>query len=220
MNQSKLWLSVGAVACLFTCLAAIALPLWIGGGSVLALAAIWDWKAALCLFVLAAAGGGAWLMISRLADGRTPSMSSCRCKTVSESTAHTAAPDSNSHQPLTHQPLTHQPLICALSGPEMALQQEEITRFLNESLLEYRRDGQILELRFPANVEEQVRNMIRLEQECCSFLLFDIRKQGNQVLATIIVPEAIRDSTEEIFREFLPMASIAETKHMHGNQSV
>lgn len=201
MKQSKLWLSLGAAACFSACLAGIALPLWIGGGSALALAAFWDWQAALCLLVLVAAGGAAWMMLSRN-HPQISAAASCGCKRAAEQKTHSSASTTNSDRSIA----------CSLSGADMALRQEEITRFLNESLIDYRRDGQTLELRFPEDVEEQVQRMIRLEQECCSFLLFDIRKQGNEVLATIIVPDAIRDATEEIFEEFLPLKLSSKAK--------
>ncbi|HEY2472480.1 MAG TPA: hypothetical protein VGI45_32145 [Terracidiphilus sp.] len=56
-----------------------------------------------------------------------------------------------------------------------------------------------LELVYAPEAEEQVREMVRYERECCAFLSFEVQEDQNCLRVIVQAPDAARDAAEFIF---------------------
>jgi hypothetical protein len=64
----------------------------------------------------------------------------------------------------------------------------------------------VLILRYAAAAAERVRDMVRRERDCCAFLTFTCREQGNEIVVTISAPEQARFAAETLFEQFVTPA--------------
>jgi hypothetical protein len=76
----------------------------------------------------------------------------------------------------------------------------ELTR---DALRSHERQDLVLDLRYAPEAADRVREMVRKEQECCSFLTFAIREGLDEIRVTITAPEAARKAADELFERFV-----------------
>jgi DNA-binding transcriptional MerR regulator len=78
---------------------------------------------------------------------------------------------------------TAEPIACTLDIDGMALRMSEFGQLFRESLVGRETTSDGIRFRFAAGpgVEEQIRNLARREQSCCSFFAFAIELQGDEV---------------------------------------
>jgi hypothetical protein len=91
---------------------------------------------------------------------------------------------------------------CALSGEAFKARLASIAELNRASLLTHRRDDHRLELIYAANAREQVLNMVRGEQMCCTFLQFEVHHEPGAVHVVIVAPQAAREMAETMFDAF------------------
>jgi len=104
------------------------------------------------------------------------------------------------------------PIACTLDRGSFSKRMEWIADLNLRALRSARRDDLRLELEYAPEAIEDVRQMVRQERECCSFLDFDLAERPGAVTLAITAPEAARDAAEHLFgpfREKAPLASAA-----------
>lgn len=100
------------------------------------------------------------------------------------------------------------PIACTLASPEFKVRLGWIARLNAAALRDHHRDGLRLELTYAPEALEQVREMVRREQQCCAFLTFDMHEEQDVVRVIIHVPEAAREVAEIVFESFRAKAPI------------
>lgn len=80
------------------------------------------------------------------------------------------------------------PIACTLTPGAMADRVEWLRRLGAASLLAGERRDAMLELRFDAAAEHEVREWISTEQECCAFLSFDVDTSGRELRLAVSGP--------------------------------
>jgi hypothetical protein len=79
-----------------------------------------------------------------------------------------------------------------------------IAALTRDALRSYDRNHPVLHLRYAPEAASRVREMVRKEQACCSFLTFEIHEDPDQVWLTIRAPEAARASVDTYLNRSLP----------------
>lgn len=81
---------------------------------------------------------------------------------------------------------------CSLSTDDLKQRLDWISELRQRFLLNASRLDLTLEMRFSGQAAAEVDELVRLEQECCSFLTFRTRFTTRGVLLTITAPESAR----------------------------
>jgi hypothetical protein len=68
------------------------------------------------------------------------------------------------------------------------------------------RDDLTLRLRFALDFAQRVRDMVRNEQACCSFLAFELDERPDEIWVTITAPEEARATADALFAQFTASA--------------
>ncbi|MFZ2157193.1 MAG: hypothetical protein WAV72_13885 [Bradyrhizobium sp.] len=76
-----------------------------------------------------------------------------------------------------------------------------------DALRSYERRDLVLELSYWLEARERVHEMVRNEQTCCAFLVFDRHEVGDEIRLTITAPETAREAADSLFNQFLAKAS-------------
>lgn len=98
--------------------------------------------------------------------------------------------------------LEAEPIICTLDGRSLKDRMAWIADLNARALKKARRQDLRLELQYAPSAIGDVRQMIAQEQECCSFLSFDLTEQRRSLKLVITAPEAARDAAETVFAPF------------------
>jgi hypothetical protein len=77
------------------------------------------------------------------------------------------------------------PIACTLTGASLQERAAWLSRLGDAALVEGRRDGDRLQLRFRAPAADDVRELVRAEGECCPFLDFRVREAAGEVRLTV-----------------------------------
>ena len=80
------------------------------------------------------------------------------------------------------------PIACTLTGASLQERAAWLSRLGDAALVEGRRDGDRLQLRFRAPAADDVRELVRAERECCPFLGFELGTAGEEVRLTVTGP--------------------------------
>jgi hypothetical protein len=80
------------------------------------------------------------------------------------------------------------PIACTLSGASLEERAAWLERFGAAALIDGVRDGDRLELRFRPQAAEDVRELVRAESQCCSFLSFEVGSHGDEIRLGITGP--------------------------------
>lgn len=94
------------------------------------------------------------------------------------------------------------PIACTLGSGDYQRRLAWIAELNRDALRSWRRDGLTLELSYAPDALDRVREMIAREQECCSFLIFDLRTEGESIRLVIEAPEGARDALDTVFQPF------------------
>ncbi|MGE0769131.1 MAG: hypothetical protein AB7L90_22025 [Hyphomicrobiaceae bacterium] len=102
---------------------------------------------------------------------------------------------------------TENPAACTLSPSDLEDRLAWISALTTEALRRHERRDLVLELHYSPQARDRIREMVRNEQTCCSFLTFDLREHSDSITLTITAPEAARDKAEELFGPFVGAAA-------------
>ncbi len=103
------------------------------------------------------------------------------------------------------------PIACTLAPSEYRERLASIARLARDALRSAKRRGLALELRYAPEAAPRVREMLRKEQVCCTFLRFDLRETSHEVRVTIRPPEEARGALNTLFGQFLNRRTEAGT---------
>jgi hypothetical protein len=78
-----------------------------------------------------------------------------------------------------------QPIACTLAPGEFKDRLASIGALARDALRAHERQDLVLDLRYAPQARERVREMVRNEQACCSFLNFDLREAPDEIRVTI-----------------------------------
>jgi hypothetical protein len=98
------------------------------------------------------------------------------------------------------------PIACKLSGEARQDRRVWIATLVRDALRGSERDDLTLRLRFAPEAVQRVQEMVRKEQACCSFLIFDIDERPQEIRLTIRAPEAARAAADLLFAQFTASA--------------
>jgi hypothetical protein len=94
------------------------------------------------------------------------------------------------------------PIACTLGGADLEDRAAWIAA-LNGRALRARSLADLrLELSYGPDALADLREMVRREQECCAFLTFDLRVEGEVIRLIIEAPEAARGIADALFALF------------------
>lgn len=100
--------------------------------------------------------------------------------------------------------VSEQPAVaCCLSAREYQTRIAWIQDLTRRALRSDARDDLVLRLYYVPEVYDEVQRMVELERRCCSFLTFDLDQRPDALCVTITAPEAVRDSIDMLFGQFL-----------------
>lgn len=102
------------------------------------------------------------------------------------------------------------PIACTLAPGALKDRLAWIAALTRDALRSHVRRDLELDLRYAPEAAERVREMVRNEQACCSFLNFDLREQPHEVRLIISAPEAAREAADTLFEQFVAGASQVE----------
>src|SRR3977135_3405078 len=92
-----------------------------------------------------------------------------------------------------------QPIACTLTAGDFKDRMAWIGELTRDALRSHERQDLVLDLRYAPEAADRVREMVRKEQECCSFLTFAIREGLDEIRVTITAPETDRKTADETF---------------------
>jgi hypothetical protein len=104
-----------------------------------------------------------------------------------------------------------QPIACTLAGGDFRERLAWIAALTRDTMRSYDRDDLVLNLRYAPEAASRVREMVRNEQACCSFLTFEMHEHPDEVRLKIRAPENARASADALFELFIAPARDART---------
>jgi hypothetical protein len=92
------------------------------------------------------------------------------------------------------------PIACTLTAGDQAERLAEFRRLFATSVRQIRREATRLELVLDASMapESGVRDLLRREQECCSFVTFQVESVDSQICVAAEVPDAAQAWLDEL----------------------
>jgi hypothetical protein len=98
------------------------------------------------------------------------------------------------------------PIACTLAPGDFKDRLAWIASLTRDALRTYQRHDLSLILSYAPDAADRVREMVRREQECCSFLTFDLREEPHEVRLTITSPDEAREAADMLFEQFVASA--------------
>ncbi len=98
-----------------------------------------------------------------------------------------------------------QPIACTLAAGNFKDRMAWIGELTCDALRSHERQDLVLDLRYAPEAAGRVREMVRKEQECCSFLTFAMGEGLDEIRVTITAPEAARKAADELFEQFVAL---------------
>jgi hypothetical protein len=98
------------------------------------------------------------------------------------------------------------PIACKLTASDYKTRLAWIADLTRDALRRQARHDLELELVYAADAAERVREMVRKEQDCCTFLTFNLDERPDEIRLTIKAPERAREAADMLFGQFLPSA--------------
>ena len=99
---------------------------------------------------------------------------------------------------------TTKPIACTLGGPTMAERLHRIKALTDTSLLSHELRGDQLRLVYRHDAVNEVRAIVELERDCCTFLNFVIEDVRPSIVLIISAPPDAREAAAWLFAHFLP----------------
>ncbi len=180
MNAIKLMAAAGL--CMLCC--ALPISAVLAGGIFQVGAANWGIAGGVGLMVFAAVG----VLLAGRKRIAIPGLQSCQC-------ASAAAPRVAGGAP---------PIACTLSASGYQERVRSIRILASRSLISAHRAPQSLHLVYESDTLGEVRDLIRAEQTCCSFLDFKIAEKQDGVHVTITAPADAATAADVLFSHFAP----------------
>lgn len=100
-------------------------------------------------------------------------------------------------------PSTDAPIACTLESGDFKERLGWIAELNRAALLDTRREGMQLVLSYRPDHADNVRELVRREQQCCAFLNFDLKEERGRVILAIEAPEGATEALDAIFEPFL-----------------
>jgi hypothetical protein len=98
------------------------------------------------------------------------------------------------------------PIACTLTAEDFNDRIAWIRQLTRDALRSHERQDLVLDLRYSPEAADRVREMVRKEQECCTFLTFEMREDPDEVRLTITAPEVAKESANLLFEQFVASA--------------
>lgn len=95
------------------------------------------------------------------------------------------------------------PIACTLAAGEFKDRLVWIGALTRDALRRFERRDLVLQLYFAPEAGERVRELVRKEQACCSFLTFDLDEHSDEIRLIVTAPEAAREVADTLFGEFV-----------------
>ena len=95
------------------------------------------------------------------------------------------------------------PIACTLRSGDFKDRIGWIRELSAKSLRSHRRDGLMLELTYDTSAAADVHDLVRREQACCGFLVFDVRESADAVHLTITAPPEAQSAADALFAHFV-----------------
>jgi hypothetical protein len=95
------------------------------------------------------------------------------------------------------------PIACTLRLGELRERLAWIGTLNRDALRSYERRDLALDLCYAPGAVDRIREMVRNEAACCSFLTFDMREGRDEIQLTITAPEAAREAADALFEQFV-----------------
>lgn len=98
---------------------------------------------------------------------------------------------------------TDVPIACTLGAGDFKARMAWLADLNARALIDHRRDGLTLHLRYRAEAHDEVEDLVRQERECCGFLEFQVRQDGAFVELAITSPVEAEIAAETLFSDFV-----------------
>ena len=98
---------------------------------------------------------------------------------------------------------TTTPIACTLGGPTMAGRLRRIGALTDSGLLSHELLGDQLRLVYRLDAAQELRSIVELERDCCTFLNFAIEDVGPAMVLTISTPPETREAAAWLFAQVL-----------------
>jgi hypothetical protein len=95
------------------------------------------------------------------------------------------------------------PIACTLAPGAYKDRMASIGALTRDVLRSHQRRDLTLVLSYAPEARDRVREMVRNEQTCCSFLSFDLREAPEEIRLTITAPETAREAADALFEQFV-----------------
>jgi hypothetical protein len=98
------------------------------------------------------------------------------------------------------------PIACTLTPGDYKERLAWINALAQDALRSYERRDLELELVYAGEAAQRVRQMVRQEQDCCTFLSFHLDERPGEIRLKIKAPERAREAADMLLGQFLPPA--------------
>ena len=92
-----------------------------------------------------------------------------------------------------------QPIACSLSAEGQSERRDEAAALLDRSLIAREPLAGGVRLRLRRDSEDELRELVRREQECCPFFRFSFRDEGPELVLDATAPDEARELLDELF---------------------
>lgn len=96
------------------------------------------------------------------------------------------------------------PIACTLSAADFNNRAQWLKKLATGALIKHEVSGLWARLTYKLNAADDVVKLVRQEQQCCSFLLFDVVRSGENVEPAITTPPESGDDAEALFAHLIP----------------
>jgi hypothetical protein len=99
------------------------------------------------------------------------------------------------------------PMACTLSGADFKRRAQWLNDLTSEALVGHRVEGLTAHLIYKSDAAADVERLVHQEQQCCSFLRFDIARTSDHVELTITAPASAGDDARMLFAHLVAAGS-------------
>ena len=92
-----------------------------------------------------------------------------------------------------------EPIACSLSAEGQSERRDEAAALLERALIAREPVDGGVRLRLRRDSEDELRDLVRREQECCPFFRFSFRDEGSELVLDATAPEEARALLDELF---------------------
>ncbi len=92
-----------------------------------------------------------------------------------------------------------EPIACSLSAEGQRERRSEAAALMTRSLLAREPLEGGVRLRLRRDSEDELRDLVRREQECCPFFRFSFRDEGSELVLDATAPAEARELLDELF---------------------